>query len=129
MKRWARLFWVGCILAGLVAIGSLIVERSYAGRAQLIQRVEVDTAAAGLFGESTPTPIGSPQMMIVDDPKAFMPGNPSPKQVNEAYLREHDIYPLQLKTVSFVAGATRMAGGIVMVLTGLIAWFLGRRAV
>ena len=115
-----------CVLA--VGI-SFIAQQSFSARAELIQRVAPDKAAADLFGDAEPTPVGSPQLMIVGDPKAFLPGTSSEgaKLVNEAYLRENNIYPLQLKTVDFISNLVKMAGIAGAAVSFLGAWLIGRK--
>jgi hypothetical protein len=112
-------------LVGLATAPS--IRDSYKSRAVLTQRVQIDQAGATLFGDGT-TPIGSPQLMIIDDPKAIV-GQPKskdgPRQVDDAYLKTHGIYPLQLKTVDYtlhLAQITLIAGVIV----GLLAATLTR---
>ncbi|MCH8275250.1 MAG: hypothetical protein IH851_10715 [Armatimonadetes bacterium] len=117
-------------LAVLTLVVTIPVYQSYASRAQLIQRVEVDEASFLLLGEPG-TFIGSPQMMIIDDSGAFIEGEgpEGARLVNDIYLRENGIYPLQLKTVGFVMGLARWVSGgaIALALGGL--WFLRRREV
>jgi hypothetical protein len=101
-------------LAGLLLLLTFPVERSYASRAQWIQRVEVDEAASMLFDDAGYTLVGSPQRLIIGDPEAFVPGEGpgGARLVSEAYLLENGIYPLQLKTVEFATGLARWATGI-----------------
>lgn len=114
------------LFASLLGFGaSFVVESSYAGRAKLIQRIKPhDKAMAELLGEAG-EPIGSPQEIIVDDPAAFLPapeGYEGPAMVNDAYLQEKGIYPLQLKTVRYVAGLARWGflGAALVALVGLL---------
>ncbi len=108
-----------------VYAGTLFTLNTYAGRAKLIQRVEKNSGA-DLFGESG-TPIGSPQRYIIDDPKAFTGKKTADgaEEVDEKYLRDNKIYPLQLQTIRFVAKQTQLiAGGLFLV--SLAGYFWSR---
>ena len=106
-----RLAWLGLALAVLVYAGSRVIEDQLASRASLYQRVEV-SAESQLFGEKG-TPIGTPQEMIINDPKAILPGEEhGAKLVDEKYLREQGIYPLQLKTVRFFGHWSRIGAAV-----------------
>jgi len=101
--------WIGWTLL-VVGFGGFVIARviqsDYESRAVLTQRVQVDKAGAALFGDGN-TPIGSPQQMIIDDPKAVIKGTGAasdPRQVDDGYLQAHNIYPLQLKTVRYMSG-------------------------
>lgn len=113
-------------LAAAVLVGSAVAQASYARRAQLIQRVE-RSAGADLFDDAG-SPIGSPQLLVIDDAKAFTGGRTQEGAaiVDEGYLKEHGIYPLQMQTVSFVAGNVRL-GAIVGLALGLGGYALSRR--
>lgn len=120
------------LFASLLGFGaSFVVESSYAGRAKLIQRIKPhDKAMAELLGEAG-EPIGSPQEIIVDDPAAFIPapeGYEGPAMVNDAYLQEKGIYPLQLKTVRYVAGLARWGFLCAAVVALFAAFWLRKRA-
>lgn len=99
-----------CALLGLVATFPL--ESSFASRAKKVQRVQID-AASSLFDEAG-VPIGTPQEMIIDDPKAFLgkKDESGAELVSENYLQEKGIYPLQLQTVRFLMGNARIGLGI-----------------
>ena len=105
------------IFALLSAIGfgsagvSWIVKQSMASKAVLVQRVQKD-AASDLFDDGPGTPIGSPQMLIIADPKAFIEGEgpEGSRLVDENYLVENKIYPLQLKTIEFISKIIVVAG-------------------
>lgn len=127
MKLLSILALVAAALGAIVAIGSFPVESSYSGKAQLVQRVRKD-AADDLF-ESSGSPVGSPQLLIIEDPKAFT-GEKSPEGaafVDEGYLEMNKIYPLQMKTVSYVAGLARLGGGAVLVVGLVVGWWSRRR--
>lgn len=123
--RWLfRIALAIAVLSGIAIVGASIVRSGYAGKAQLIQRVEYDAASAELLG--TPgTFVGSPQPMIIEDPKAFVKGNgpQGSKLVDEKYLRDHSIYPLQLQTVDFLADNTRYAATVALIVSAVVAIF------
>lgn len=115
-------------IALVALIGSFVAERSYASQAKLVQRVLVDQAALELFGE-TGTPIGEPQLMIISDPKAFI-GVKSPdgaELVSEQYLQDNNVYPLQMKTVRYVAGLVRLGAAVALVLAAGALLLMARR--
>jgi hypothetical protein len=121
------LLWGAFGVGVLVVAGTYLVEGDYSRRAQLVQRVQRDETAE-LFGDPG-TPIGSPQLLIIDDPKAIIEGRAEEsgaRLVDEGYLRKNEIYPLQMKTVSFIAGTVRL-GGIALAVLGLGGIALVRR--
>ncbi|BDP43417.1 hypothetical protein DAETH_33860 (plasmid) [Deinococcus aetherius] len=123
--------------AGLLALLALValllsfaVSALLTRDAALVQRVEPN-AAASLFGEgdSPGTPIGSPQLMIIRDPAAFLPGEgeDGARLVSEVYLRERGLYPLQVKTVELVRNLVALGSGLAaLVFGGLWLWARGR---
>lgn len=117
---------VVAVLSLAIAVCTIPVESRYASRAKSVQRVLKNDADA-LFGESG-TPVGSPQELIIDDPKAFTGGEEKGVAiVDESYLTSHKIYPLQLKTVRYVAGMTRLGAFIGLLVSLIAAWLLQRR--
>lgn len=118
-------------LALFVAGASLVTARWMTRDAQMIQRIEpADAASASIFGEAGQgTLIGTPQLMIVRDPAAFLPGasRTGTRLVDEKYLRDRGIYPLQAKSVWFVRNLTLLASLIMFVLGG-VAWMISRRS-
>lgn len=129
MKRALSLLGlVGAALGLLAILISFPVEASYRGKAVLAQRVEKDPGADLFDGADAYRPIGSPQPMIIEDPRAFLPetNQDGIKRVDEAYLKAKGIYPLQLKTVEFFTGSARLGGGIALLL-GWGLFFLSRR--
>ena len=126
---------IAAIISAVLAILALIsivvtfpIEGTYASKAKLIQRVEKNECAS-LFGDEG-TKIGSPQQMIIEDPKAFM-GEPNAEgiyQVDDKYLKDNNIPPLQLKTVSFVLSMARMGLGAALLILGASAFFLWKKS-
>lgn len=115
--KWATFSLRAAFFIALaVALISIPVENSYRSRAEMYQRVAVSDEAA-LFGEAGEK-VGSPQMMVVDDPKAVIAGGESGvKLLDDRYLQSNGIYPLQLQTVEFFGGLARMIGGGVALLS------------
>lgn len=111
----AALGLAAAILGALGALTVPFVRQSYSAKAILTQRVQVDSADK-LFDDG-PTPIGSPQKMIIEDPKAVVGTKNGVRMVNDAYLQQHHIYPLQLKTVDFTLDNAR-TGFIALSLCG-----------
>ncbi|MFZ4506290.1 MAG: hypothetical protein ACOYON_01165 [Fimbriimonas sp.] len=108
------------ILAVVVAVATFPVENGYAARSVMAQRI-LPSANASLFGD-VGEKVGSPQRLIIDDQAAFIAGNGEEgvRLVNETYLRAKGIYPLQMQTVSFVAGNTRAVAALFAVIFGAI---------
>ena len=124
MQMLNQLSLYGIVLAVLVLTGAWVAAGVISNGAQLIQRVE-PSAVDALFADTTGTPIGSPQMLIINDPAAFIEGQgpEGSRLVNETYLRQNNIYPLQLVTVHFfrnVVSAAALVG--LVLLTGLYWW-------
>jgi hypothetical protein len=91
------------VVAMVAFIASFPIRSIYEGRARLAQRIEQNNADS-LFG-SAGTPLGEPQLYIVDDPKAYLEGRGDlgAARLDENYLKEKGIYPLQLQTVDYFA--------------------------
>lgn len=131
MRMLNRLSLYGMILAALVLVGAWVVSSLIGSGAQLVQRVEPSDASA-LFADVGPgTPIGSPQMLIIRDPNAFLEGQgpEGSRLVNETYLREKEIYPLQLVTIQFFRNITMFVAGLGLVLLWGVWWWSGRQTV
>ncbi len=128
--RILRALSVLVVIVSAVALSATVpILSSYQGRAEMIQRMRVDASADALFGDPSGTPLGSPQKMIIGDPKAFLPGtgDGGVKLVSENYLTQHKIYPLQLRTVEFIIGNVWLGAGIGLVIGLLALWFTGRK--
>jgi hypothetical protein len=120
------------LLAVLVALSSVGIAAYITRDAQLIQRIQTDpSGGASLFADPSNTPgvkIGSPQMMMVSDPKAFLPqtGSSGERLVDDGYLQKNKIYPLQVKTVVFFRNTIAGIALIVLLLLGITRWWLMR---
>jgi hypothetical protein len=104
-------------VSGMVSQGAVLAQR-------------IIPQAGDLFGDGGPgTPVGSPQVFIIRDPKAFIEGELNgAKLLNETYLQENKIYPLQLKTVTFARDVTALVSGLgLILLLGLLQFMRGRR--
>jgi hypothetical protein len=130
-----RPIFAGLTIAALIVlIGSLIASSVMSNGAKLVQLIEPqDAATASLFGDATTLEpsglkIGSPQLMVVRDQKAFLEGAGSSGErfVSKTYLDQHGLYPLQVKTITFFRDVTALISGVVAVLFGAL-WWLGSR--
>ncbi|GMV37682.1 MAG: hypothetical protein AMXMBFR61_21900 [Fimbriimonadales bacterium] len=130
MKTVARLSRVLAILCAVILALVLVVVPQIASRAVLAQRVRVPSGEiAAIFGDE-PTPVGSPQKLIITDEKAFLPGRieGGVRLVDEGYLERTGTYPLQLKTVQFLGSLVGWGSATGLVVFGLVAFSAGRRA-
>lgn len=128
MKTISKILVIVSVVCLVGFIGSLVVEQSYTSRAKTYQLVR-KSQEAQLFGE-VGDKIGTPQEFIIDDEKAVLPepledGTPA---LDDGYLKEHNLYPLQLRTVREVAGMSRLAIGAALVVSGLLAVWANKRA-
>jgi len=118
------------VLSLVALVGAFWQENNLIGKAELTQRIKPhDPAMAELLGE-VGTPIGEPQRMIIDDPSVILPskGDQGQRLVNDTLMLEKGVYPLQEKTVSYVAGLVKIGSAAVSVLSVIAAWFIGRRS-
>ena len=127
-RAYVILMTVALLLAVVTVIGAAWVMKD----AQMIQRVEPATdAGATLFGDAgTNTTIGSQQLLIVRDEAAFLPGSglSEARLVNERYLRENGLYPLQVKTVRFIRDMI-LAATLTLLAAAMLHWvWEGRRS-
>lgn len=104
------------------------VEGNYRSKSDMYQLVEPSNEAA-LFGEIGEK-IGSPQMYVVFDQKAVLPSpeGEQTKFLNNTYLKQHGLYPLQMKTVSYLVGIVRIALGIAFLLALALLLMLRARS-
>jgi hypothetical protein len=121
------------VLALLVCAGSFIVAAVFSSGSSLVQLIQPeDAAVAGLFADQSSsepagTKIGSPQVMVIRDPKAFLEGTGTRGErfVSQKYLDEKQIYPLQVKTILFFRNITALISALGAVLMGGL-WFWSR---
>jgi hypothetical protein len=126
---WKNLVVVAFIGSAVAFVATFPVRSRYEAKADLVQRVEVNKTDALLLGKSA-RPIGSPQRMIIIDEKAFVPGEgeSGARLADDGYMKEHNIYPLQLKSVDFIVSSVRVGCLVVMALS-LGGFRLTRRTV
>lgn len=130
MRKLIMPLRVVAALALVVLVGASWQESSLLGRAELVQRIKVhEPAMAELLGE-VGTPIGEPQRMIISDPGVFLEalGDKGQRLVDDTLMQERGVYPLQEKTVGFVAGLVKLGSVAVAVLAILASWLLARRS-
>lgn len=129
MRNLYRLGAVVAAIALLALVASWAVPANYASRARLVQRVKPhDAELAAMTGEVGAF-IGPPEIMIVEDPKAFLPGKAEGGVLlaNDDYMREHGVYPLQLKSVEAVARYARLVAAVALALGIGSVWIASRR--
>lgn len=118
------------VLSLVMLVGAFWQESALVGRAELTQRITPHEASmAELLGE-VGLPLGEPQRMIIDDASVVLPGK-GPKGerlVDDTKMKEKGIYPLQEKTVRYVAGLVKMGATAGAVLSLGAAWLIGRRS-
>ena len=119
-----RIFLILSVLSILGLIATFPIKSSFHSKARLIQRVQ-KTASGDLFGDEG-TPIGAPTLSIIEDEKAYSePADATGLyKVDEGYLTEHKIHPLQLKTVDFLVASFQIGFAGAGLLFGLISWRL-----
>jgi hypothetical protein len=128
LRRFKTVFLGLAILAGVVGLGSVLTS-SLLTRGAVYAQLALKNEAAELFGDSSPkTLIGSPQNFLALAPQAFFEGTGEngAKLLNDSYLKENNIYPIQVKTVEFFRNVIVLVcavGGALM----LILWQLARR--
>ncbi|PNY82712.1 hypothetical protein [Deinococcus koreensis] len=127
-----RSWFAGLALLALALLGvTLVVAASYARDATLVQLVQpAEAGIADLFGNvaGPGTLIGSPQVMIIRDPAAFLEGqtDSGARYVSDTYLRDQGIYPLQLKSVALIRNIVALSCAAAALLFGSL-WWLARR--
>lgn len=126
MARFKTVFLVLAILAGVLGIGSVVASSLLTRNAVYAQRAE-KLEAAELFGDNQQnTLIGNPQIFLALPEKAFMEGtgDKGAKLIDETYLKQNNIYPIQVKTVEFIRNVLL----VISLLGGLLMLFLWRTA-
>ncbi len=129
LARFKKVFLGLAITAVVFIVGSLVATSLLTRNAVFAQRAE-KLEAAELFGDTQQRVlIGSPQTFLPLDAKAFLDGtgDNGAKLLNDSYLREKNIYPVQVKTVEFFRNAIILAsilGGALM----FLLWWLGHRS-
>lgn len=120
------LIWVGRIAAAIAVIGLVVgwvVESDMKAKSGTYQLVKT-SAEGALFGDAYEN-IGTPQVFVILDRATLIeePNAEGVKMLSEDKLKEKELPPLQLKTVTFITGLTRIGFGILFVLgLGLSLW-------
>jgi hypothetical protein len=128
LTRFKTVFLGLALMAGVVGLGSVLTS-SLLTRNAVYAQLALKNEAAELFGDnSQKTLIGSPQVFLALAPQAFFEGTGEngAKLLNDSYLKQNNIYPIQVKTVEFVRNVIVLVcavGGALML--GL--WQLARR--
>ena len=119
----------GAILAAVVLVVTLLASVWLGSRAEPVQRVVPhDEATAALLGE-VGTPVGRVDRYIILNEGAFLgeTGDAGAQLVSETFLKENDVYPLQLKTVTFLRNLVAAASLAAFLLLGGLWLWLRRR--
>lgn len=121
LARFKTIFLGLAILAAVVGLSSLLVS-SMLTRGAVFAQLAQENEAAELFGDASQrTLIGSPQTFLPLAPQAFFEGtgDEGARLLNDSYLRQNNIYPIQVKTVEFLRNLTVLVcavGGVLMLL-------------
>jgi hypothetical protein len=119
LARFRTAFLVLSIVAGVVGLGSVLTS-SLLTRDAVLAQLAIEQEAAELFADGQKEVlIGNPQVFLALDAKAYLEGtgDNGAKLLNDTYLRENNIYPVQVKTVEFIRNLVVLicvAGGVVM---------------
>jgi len=128
LQTLAKGSWVigAALLVALIATFPL--REQAAAKAQNIQLVQKQDGS-DIFGDTEYTKLGSPQMIIIDDPKAFLDKEEDgAKWVDDAYLKANKIYPVQLKSVDATLTIARYAFGFFGLDLLVLGWVFHRAA-
>jgi hypothetical protein len=126
LTRFKTVFLVLAIAAAVVGVGSLLTSVVLTRNAVFAQ-LAIKQEAAELFGDGAKEVlIGNPQNFLALDPNAYLEGTGEngAKLINDTYLRENNIYPIQVKTVEFL----RNLIGLICLVGGGLMLFLWRFA-
>ncbi len=127
-----RIFAKGSLVIGAALLVALVatfpLREQAASKAQNIQLVQKQDGS-DIFGEPEYTKLGSPQMIIIEDPKAFLDKEEEgAKWVDDAYLKANKIYPVQLKSIDATLTIGRYAFAFFGIDFLILAWILNRAA-
>lgn len=115
--------WVGRITVLICFIGLIAgwaVERDMTAKSGEYQLVKASSEGA-LFGNPYES-IGTPQVFVVLDKSAVIEADEeNPARLNEDVLKAKGTPPLQLKTVTFIVGVSRMGFGAGLLIGLLLA--------
>ena len=119
----------GATLAAVVLVVTLLASVWLGGRAEAVQRVVPhDAATAALLGE-VGTPVGRVDNYIILNEGAFLDEttDAGAQLVSETFLKENNVYPLQLKTVTFLRNLVAAVSLAALLLLGGLWLWLRRR--
>lgn len=124
------LIWAGRIAAAIALIGLIagwFVESDLKGKSGTYQLVKT-SAEGALFGDAYEN-IGTPQTFVILDRGTLIeePNDEGVKMLSEDKLKEKDLPPLQLKTVTFITGLTRLGFGALLVVGLGLSFWLSRK--
>lgn len=124
------LIWAGRIAAAIALIGIVvgwIIESDLKGKSGTYQLVKT-SAEGALFGDSYEN-IGTPQTFVILDRGTLIEelNAEGVKMLSEDKLKEKDLPPLQLKTVTFITGLTRLGFGALLVIGLGVSFWLSRK--
>jgi hypothetical protein len=124
------LIWAGRIAAAIALIGLVVgwfIESDLKGKSGTYQLVKT-SAEGALFGDAYEN-IGTPQTFVILDRGTLIeePNAEGVKMLSEDKLKEKDLPPLQLKTVSFITGLTRLGFGALLVIGLGVSFWLSRK--
>lgn len=123
-----NVFRVLMLLALLVFVAAWLVYASFANGAVLAQRIEPHPPTMAELLNEPGLALGSPQVFVIRDQKAFLEGTGEQGErfLNEAYLTENGIYPLQLKEVAFWRNLVLLGSGVGFGVCLVLSMLLGR---
>ncbi len=124
------LIWAGRIAAAIALIGLVVgwvVESDLKAKSGTYQLVKT-SAEGALFGDAYEN-IGTPQVFVILDRGTLIeePNADGVKMLSEDKLKEKDLPPLQLKTVSFITGLSRLAFAAMLVAGLGLAFFMAKK--
>lgn len=124
------LIWAGRIAAAIAVIGLIagwFVESDLKGKSGTYQLVKT-SAEGALFGDAYEN-IGTPQTFVILDRGTLIeePNDEGVKMLSEDKLKEKDLPPLQLKTVTFITSLTRLGFGALLVIGLGVSIWLSRK--
>ncbi len=128
MNTVKNLAGIAAILAALLLIVTLAASAWLQSRAELVQRVTPHDEATATLLDEVGTLVGREDTYVILDRGAFL-GETTVRDaqyVSERYLEENNVYPLQLKTVTFLRNLISVISAGAFVLFGGV-WFRLRR--
>ena len=111
------------LLVGVVFAVLIPLSITFGNKAKMIQRVE-RLSSSELFGDEGAN-IGAATLLIIEDSNAFIGGPDSRNvyKVDENYLKTHNIYPVQQKTIKLVTIMLEIATCCALFLGSAGLWF------